>query len=144
MRVDRLVVDTNVLISALLSPSGVPRRVIDKLAVSGATLLFSDETFAELATRIAKPKFDPYRTKEQMNAFLDWLVELGEWSTPVLDVDACRDSDDNKFLEVALSAEADCLISGDDDLLTLHPFEDLPILTPATLLNDHLCQNNGG
>lgn len=138
MRAERLVVDTNVLISALLTPSGTPRRLLDELALASATLFFSDETFAELAIRLAKPKFDPYRTPEQMDLFLDWLVELGEWVTPGFDVTACRDADDDKFLAIALSAEADCLVSGDKDLLDLHPFEGLPVMTPA----DFLAANN--
>lgn len=136
MKVDRLVVDSNVLISALLIPDGTPRQVLDRLAANAATLLFSDETFTELAVRLAKPKFDSYRTTEQMNSFLDWLSQLGEWVEPVHDVAACRDPDDNKFLAVALSGDAGCLITGDNDLLELDPFEGLPILTPAAFLRD--------
>jgi putative PIN family toxin of toxin-antitoxin system len=134
MKVDRVVVDSNVLISALLIPDGTPRRVLDRLAANAAILLFSDETFTELAVRLAKPKFDSYRTIEQMNSFLDWLSQLGEWVEPVYEVAACRDPDDNKFLAVALSGDAGCLITGDTDLLELDPFEGLPILTPAAFL----------
>jgi putative PIN family toxin of toxin-antitoxin system len=134
MRADRLVVDTNVLISALLSPTGRPRRILNQFAAIDSTLLFSDESFAELAMRLAKPKFDPYRTTEQMGSFLDWLVELGEWIEPALDSEACRDSDDNKFLAIACFGETDCLITGDADLLVLNPFEGLPILTPTEFL----------
>lgn len=131
MKAERLVIDSNVLISALLSPAGTPRRVLDGLAADAAILLFCDETFAELVARLSKPKFDRYRTAAQMEAFLDWLVELAEWVEPAFSIEACRDSDDNKFLAVALSGEADCLITGDADLLALNPFEGLPILTPA-------------
>lgn len=134
MKAERLVVDSNVLISALLSPGGTPRRVLDRLAAEAAILLFSDETLAELVVRLSKPKFDSYRTFEQMESFLDWLAELGEWVEPTLEIEACRDKDDNKFLAVALSGEADCLITGDADLLALDPFEGLPILTPAAFL----------
>ncbi|MDN5849858.1 MAG: putative toxin-antitoxin system toxin component, PIN family [Nitrococcus sp.] len=134
MRADRCVIDSNVLIGALLSPTGKPRYVLDQLARDGSTLLFSNATFAELTVRQAKPKFDPYRTIEQMESFLDWLVELGEWVEPALHVDACRDSDDNKFLALALSGEADYLITGDADLLALDPFDGLPILKPAVFL----------
>jgi putative PIN family toxin of toxin-antitoxin system len=134
MRAERVVVDTNVLISALLLPESTPRKVIDELASRAATLLFSDETFAELAMRLAKPKFDAYRTREQMDGFLDWLVELAEWVEPNLEVEVCRDRDDDKFLALALSAEADCLIRGDTDLLTLHPLEGVPSLSPAAFL----------
>ena len=46
----------------------------------------------------------------------------------------CRDPDDDKFLELAVSGNADYLVSGDDDLLALHPFREIPILRPAEFL----------
>ena len=130
----RVVVDTNVLISALLSPSGTPRRVVQTLASHQATLLFSDATFRELAQRLARPKFDRYRTAQQMVAWLDWLAELGEWVVPVTTISACRDPDDNKFLVVAVDGETELLITGDNDLLDLAPFQSIPIITPAEFL----------
>lgn len=135
MKAERVVVDSNVLISALLLPDIKPRAVLALLAERNAALLFSDSTYAELVTRLAKPKFDPYRTAQQLEAFLDWLSELGEWVVPGLNVNACRDADDNKFLALAISGEANCIISGDKDLLVLHPFEDIPILTPGDFLS---------
>ena len=135
MKAERVVVDSNVLISALLLPGSKPQQVLEQLAVHNTALLFSDSTFTELVTRLAKPKFDQYRTPEQLEAFLDWLSELGEWVVPNLSVNACRDSDDNKFLSLALAGEADCLISGDKDLLVLHPFENIPILSPGDFLS---------
>lgn len=136
MKADRVVLDSNVLISALLSPVGAPRRVLDRLAHAYATLLFSDSTFAELAQRIARPKFDRYRSAEQMSAYLDWLIELSEWVNTLDEVEACRDPDDNKFLGVALAGKADILITGDTDLLVLDPFEGLPIISPAQFLQE--------
>ena len=46
----------------------------------------------------------------------------------------CRDYKDNMFLSLAVSAQANCIVSGDKDLLTLHPFNEIPILTPAGFL----------
>ena len=60
MRAERCVVDTNVLISALLKPSGPPAEVLDAIRTAGGVLLFSDETFAELTLRLMRPKFDRY------------------------------------------------------------------------------------
>jgi putative PIN family toxin of toxin-antitoxin system len=139
MKADRLVLDTNVLISALLSPGGEPRRLVEHLAVRSAILLFSNDTFRELAVRLAKPKFDRYRTREQMEQWLDWLSELAEWVHPPDDVKACRDPDDNGFLAVALYGEADAIVTGNQGLLVLHPFEGIPILTPA---DAHAQSNN--
>jgi predicted nucleic acid-binding protein len=57
-----------------------------------------------------------------------------ELVTPQNKISACRDPKDNKFLEAALAGEADCIVSGDADLLVLTPFEDIPILRPAEVL----------
>ncbi len=135
MKAERVVVDSNVLISALLLPESKPGQALERLADHNAALLFSDSTFSELTARLAKPKFDRYRTPAQLDAFLDWLTEIGEWVVPNLHVDACRDPDDNKFLSLALSGEADCLITGDQDLLVLHPFENILILSPDAFLS---------
>lgn len=134
MKAERVVVDTNVLISALLNRAGAPRRVIDHLAEASAILLFSDPTFAELADRLARPKFDRYRSLEQLSAWLDSLVDLSEWLHSWDDVTVCRDPDDNKFLALALAGEADVLITGDTDLLVLDPFEGVPIVSPTRFL----------
>lgn len=134
MKADRVVLDSNVLISALLNPQGTPRQVLGRLAETSATLLFSDPTFVELAERIARPKFDRYRSIEQMDAWLDWLVDLSEWVHAWDEVHACRDPDDDKFLALALAGEADVLITDDGDLLMLDPFEGLPIVSPTRFL----------
>jgi|SRR5690625_2715070 len=134
MKAERVVLDTNVLISALLSPAGTPRRLIELFAARSANLIFSPATFSELTERLAKPKFDRYRSDEQMLAWLDWLGELAEWVDPWEEVSACRDPDDNKFLATALAGEADVLVTGDADLLVLDPFEGIPIVNPAQCL----------
>lgn len=134
MKADRVVVDTNVLISALLSPQGKPAQTMRRLADMGATLLLSRVTFLELASRLARPKFDPYRTTEQMDQYLEWLAELAEWVRPLVSIEDCRDPDDNRFLEVLVDGDGDLLITGDSDLLQLHPYEERPILTPVDFL----------
>ncbi|TVQ38925.1 MAG: putative toxin-antitoxin system toxin component, PIN family [Wenzhouxiangella sp.] len=134
MKAERVVVDTNVLISALLTPQGKAGQCVRVLAASGAMLLFSRVTFLELSSRLARPKFDPYRTVEQMNRYLDWLAELAQWVRPSVRIEDCRDPDDNRFLEVLVDGEGELLISGDSDLLQLHPFEGRPIMTPAGFL----------
>jgi predicted nucleic acid-binding protein len=58
----------------------------------------------------------------------------GEAVTPIERITACRDPRDDKFLEVAVTGEADVIVSGDQDLLTLHPFAGIPILPPAAFL----------
>lgn len=134
MKADRVVVDTNVLISALLAPEGKPGETVRQLAALEATLLLSRVTFLELASRLAKPKIDRYRTAEQMNRYLEWLADLAEWVKPSIRISDCRDPNDNRFLEVLVAGEGNLLITGDSDLLELHPYEGRPILTPAQFL----------
>jgi uncharacterized protein len=134
MKAERVVVDTNVLISALLTPAGTAGEVMRRLAANGSTLVLSRVTFLELASRLARPKFDQYRTREQMDRYLEWLAELAEWVKPSIRISDCRDPDDNRFLEVLVAGDADLLITGDPDLLALHPYEGRPVLKPAEFL----------
>ena len=134
MRVKRAVLDTNVLISAVLGPSGLPRKVIDAVRRENGELLFSDETFDELQTRIWRPKFDSYVSQESRAIY---LAQLKTVSARVYIAGAkmgCRDPDDDMFLETALIGDADSLVTGDADLLELNPHQGIPILTPATFL----------
>lgn len=115
------VIDTNVLLSAALSSSGAPARVVDHLLVVGK-LVFSAATFAELETRIWLPKFDRYITLEQRKALLNDLSSAAFWvNVPALIASKAysRDADDDKFIHTALAAQAVWLITGDKDLLVL-------------------------
>ena len=134
MKAEFVVVDTNVLISARLIAGGVPARVLERLRDQGAQLLFSPATFTELDTRLRKRKFSRYVSADEIDRFLEALVNVAVLQEPQIAVTACRDPGDNKFLSLALDGEADCLISGDKDLLVLHPFEDVPVLSPQTFL----------
>ena len=131
MTTERLVVDTNELIRAALRPSGSPRAILDALRASDGILLFSDETFEELRTRILLPKFDRYVRSDARAVFLAQLEAVSAWVSIVGATLGCRDHNDDKFLETALQGEADSLVTGDADLLVLSPFQGIPILTPA-------------
>ena len=79
MKADRLVIDTNVFIAALITPTGTARQVIDTVLAQGIDVLMSEATFNELVPRLAKPKFDRYRDRESLNAFVSALVDLVVW-----------------------------------------------------------------
>lgn len=131
---ERFVVDTNVLISAVLKPSGVPRAVVDTIRDANGVLLFSDETFDELQLKFRLPTFDRYVGRDARSLFLAQLEAVSEWVSIVGARLGCRDVADDKFLETAWLGQADCLISGDRDLLVMSPFHGVPILTPAGAL----------
>ena len=126
MTVERFVLDTNVLISAALTPAGRPRVLVD--AIRDA------KTFGELRTRFHRSKFDRYVGRDARWLFLAQLEAVSEWVSIVGARLGCRDPADDMLLETALLGRADCLITGDQDLLVMSPFEGIPILTPAEAL----------
>ena len=128
-----LVVDTNVMISRLLRPPSVPGQAMRR-AVDEGTLLVSEATMGELADVLARPKFDPYVSVAERQQFLLLLGRIVEMLPILHRIRACRDPKGDKFLEVAVNGEADRVISGDRDLVDLHPFKGISILTPAALL----------
>ena len=130
---ERLVTDTNALISRLLLPSSIPGQAVRK-AVDNGLLLVSEATMEELADVLARPKFDRYISLEDRQQFLRLLGRLAEFVPIVYPVRACRDPKEDKFLEVALNGKAAVILSGDSDLLALHPWQGIPILSPAEYL----------
>lgn len=126
---DRLVIDTNVLVSAaILAPSA--RQAVDK-AVDHGVLLFSESTMDELKGIFARPKFDRYVSREERAVFLAQLESVAEFVPTVQIIRECRDPGDDKFLEVALNGRADLIITGDADLLRMHPWRGIEIFSPA-------------
>jgi putative PIN family toxin of toxin-antitoxin system len=94
-------------------------------------LVASRELAEEIRDVLSRPKFDRYVTPQIRDEFLAALVAEAEFVEIVDRVDACRDPKDNKVLEEATNGHATCVISGDDDLIALHPFRGIPILSPA-------------
>lgn len=135
MRVERLVLDTNVLISAALRRESPPRAVVDALRAQNGVLLFSEETSEELQPRLLRPKFDRYAAQELRLVYLAQLRAVSESVSIAGAKLGCRDPDDDKMLETALMGSADCLVTGDRDLLAMSRFRGIPILSPAAFLD---------
>ena len=129
----RVVVDTNTIVSGILLPRSIPGRLLGFLA-EHATLIFSPATRDELVGVIARDKFDRYVAVEARERAVTILVRDGEMVTPRRLFHACRDPRDDKFLDAAYAGKVDCIISGDDDLISLGTFESVPILTAARYL----------
>lgn len=131
----RCVVDTNVLISGALSKHGKPRKVVDFIDASGI-ILSSQATFEEFETRIRRKKFDKYFVDpHERKEYIDWIYSL---SYPFVEITKeiaeCPDPDDDKFLELAVSGNADYLITGNLKDFPPSPFQGIPILSPAEFL----------
>ena len=84
---------------------------------------------------LIRKKFDKYLSLEKRLQFIYSLRNKAEMVDITETIDICRDPKDNKFLELAISGNATHIITGDKDLLELHPFRDVLILTPSQLLN---------
>jgi len=132
----RAVVDTNVLVRAVIKPTGTVGPVLLRLRQGEYTLLYAQSLLEELSDVLNRPRIrDKYRlTDQDIQTVLSLILLRGEAVTPEEGIAACRDPRDNKFLEVAVAGKADVIVSADQDLLTLHPFADIPILPPATFL----------
>ena len=131
----RLVIDTNVLISGY-GWDGPPRQLIDRATNNQVTLYASDLTLAEFAGVISREHLRPQwmrrgQTSEGIYADYDLLT----YKVKVGIVEAIsRDPKDDKFLATALAANADVLVSGDDDLKVLNPWRGIEILSPSETL----------
>jgi putative PIN family toxin of toxin-antitoxin system len=133
----RIVIDTSVAVSAVLLPRCVPRQAVDAAAARGK-LLVSEATIAELDEVLRRPKFKRYVAEENRLEFLAALVQAAEQVEVTDVITACRDAKDNKFLEVAVSGRASHIITGDEDLLVLHPFRGIAVVAPQAFLTSLL------
>lgn len=130
----RLVLDTNVFISAALNETSPPGTAVH-LAAESHLLLKSAVTEQELFVTLARPRLPPLIPPR----FRDWLTELlatAELVAITERIAVCRDPKHDKFLELALNGRADLIVSGDADLLALDPFREVPIVTPAIFVQD--------
>ncbi|MFY7889809.1 MAG: putative toxin-antitoxin system toxin component, PIN family [Spirosomataceae bacterium] len=134
--INKYVFDTNTLLSAIISPDGksISAQAFHK-ALKQGVILASDETFAELVDVIFRKRFDKYISDETRFSFLSSFRKAAIWTEVINPVFDCRDPKDNKFLSLAKEANATLIVSGDDDLLILHPYKEIPILNSRQFLD---------
>jgi putative PIN family toxin of toxin-antitoxin system len=128
----RLVVDTNVFVSAVLKVNSQPIHVVRWVDQHGG-LLKSAETERQLMEVVARPHIAAV-TIPSFRADLVALIARAELVAITERIAACRDSTDDKFLELAVNGLADMIVTGDADLLALNPFRGIPIITPAAFM----------
>ena len=126
----KLVVDTNIFVSAAIKANSSPFIVIRWIDRHDG-LLKSTATEQELLSVLRRPRVAGLT----IPPFAEGVAELmarAELVTITERITACRDPKDDKFLELAVNGNAELIVSGDTDLLSLNPFRDIPIVTPAT------------
>ena len=132
----RVVLDTNIWLSAAISKSGAPAQVVRKVLQIGVPV-FSKATFAELEARLWKPKFDRYLSMDTRRAILHDANAVAHWVDIPADLATqtySRDPDDDKFIHTALVASAAWLVTGDQDLLVIEMPLPVRILTVGEAL----------
>jgi putative PIN family toxin of toxin-antitoxin system len=128
---DRAVLDPNVLISALLSPSGAPAALVARWLAGEFELVVSEQVLAELRRALACPRLRSRISDEEAKAFVDLLDRTAtRVADPSLAPERSRDPGDDHLLALAEAAAA-VLVTGDEDLLTL---SDVPVRSPAAFL----------
>lgn len=129
----RYVFDTNTIVSAVLFEQSKPGQAFFA-ALRRGEVVVSLVLLAEIQEVLGRKKFDRYLLPEERERFLARLVLEATLVDVTVHIQECRDPKDDKVLELALSSHATCVISGDQDLLELNPFRQIPILTPAEFL----------
>jgi putative PIN family toxin of toxin-antitoxin system len=128
----RLVIDTNIWISYLL---GSDFTEFDSVLQSKpVVLLFSEELLSEFLEVAQRPKFKKYFGVEDLTALIASMEDFTEWVTIRSIIRTCRDPKDDFLLALALDGKATHLITGDKDLLALHPFHDVNIIRMTEFL----------
>ena len=131
---ERVVIDTNALVSRLLIPKSVPGQAVRK-AIDSADVLVSEATMNELAEVLSRRKFDQFISMDDRQQFIRLLARIVELVPMVYQVRVCRDpKKDDRVLEVAVNGTAGLIITGDRDLLVLNPFQGIAIISPAEYL----------
>jgi len=133
----RIVIDTNLFVSALWTPTGAPAQLLQFWRDGTFLLVMSDMVLAELSTVLARKRFDQLRIIQPgaIEELLDLLQQKAYSPGEVVDVPAYeRDPKDTMFLALALAGKADAIVSGDKDLLVLDSYEGIPILSARAFL----------
>ena len=129
----RLVLDTNVVVSALVFRAGSLHWLTELWRSETVLPLVSIETKSELTRIISDWKFRLSKEEQDnlLDDYLHWCHTIEVDAPP--EVPDCRDPFDRPFLELALFAHADALVTGDADLLALAPVFPIPVITPGEL-----------
>ena len=129
--------DTNVVIDAVCFSGSFGRRAYE-LTLRSNKAMMSRPTFAELQSVLIRPKFARYLSGEERRAALAAIALDVCWAEPWCHYQVCRDPSDDHFLDLAVCSGSSTIVTRDDDLLKLHPFNGIAITTPRDLVSTHV------
>lgn len=133
----RVVIDTSVVISSLLQPEGNSRRAF-VIALWDCLPIMSLQTFGELLAVVQRPKFIHKIDESDLMEILDLIATRSENIVVTSTLAVCRDSKDDIFINLAIDGKADVILTRDPDLLVLHPFRNISILSPSDFLKSSI------
>jgi uncharacterized protein len=129
----RVVIDTGIWVSALVF-KGTPGRAVEK-AAAGYIIAISKEIYDEIVDVLNRPKFANRVGPSSTIKILESILEEGsQWVSLRGDVADCVDPKDNKFLDCALVAGASVILSSDQHLQSMDPYQDMRIVDPQEFL----------
>lgn len=138
----KVVLDTNIIISAAISDKGNPASIILLLAMKSIKNYTSQELIEELMSIIngqeILERIDTTRKETILKQYTDYSIKI----TPARKIDIVKDPKDNKFIEVAAEAKADFLISGDPHLTDIKEYKGIRIVKPKEFLDIYNGQKN--
>lgn len=131
-----MVIDSNVLVSAAISPTGAPAVILDLIDAGAITAIASPRLLAELDGVLRREKFRTWLDLDEVTAYLDEFERLAEAVDDPSEVPTVSpDPDDDYLIALARTTHADAVISGDSDLTGL-ALTGMPTLTPRQLLDE--------
>lgn len=133
----RAVLDTNLFVSALISPLGIPAQLLDLWRAERFLPLISEPILVEIERVLSQPRLRRGYglTVARIEALIMGLRRFALLTSGELEVTGvARDPDDDKLLACALEGNADYLVTGDHDLLDLGSYQGIPIITAAAFL----------
>lgn len=128
----RLVVDTNIIVSGLITSNTPPAQILDAVQSKKIVLLVSDEVVVEYLRVLQYPHIRKYKkiSDEMVSQLTAFFVEESERVEILSHIQKSKDPDDDKFLSLAVEGRADFFVTGDKgDLLSLKAIEEIPIIT---------------
>ncbi len=129
----KLVIDTNIIVSGLLTPFGNSAEIIRLFAKGKLTICYDSRILAEYYEVLNRPKFD--FDKEKIAAILKEIELSGELIIGIPLKESLPDPDDNMFLEVALAGKAECIVTGNLNHFPQNSSFSVPIFSPSEFVN---------
>jgi len=139
LKKDLAVIDTNVLVSSLIGQTGYPGKIFNELIITGKIkVCVSTEVFLEYTEVLERPRFKKY--PEFINAstiLLDMIKRYGLWFEPKLSIDILNDKGDNKFIELAVEAQAAYIVTGNSNDFIIKIYQGISICSPREFYEYH-------